>query len=118
MQHGFDKQNEQKRIEQERKDTQAQAEKRMQQFIIAGVLLLLLVLLVFFIFIYRSYKEKQRANVIITQQKQEVEKQKLIVEGKQKEILDSIHYAKRIQSSLLASEMYIEKTLRRMYNEK
>lgn len=114
MQHSFDKQNELKRIEQERKDVQAREEKRMQQFIIAGVSILLLVVLVFSFFVYRSFREKQRANIIITQQKREVEMQKHIVEAKQKEILDSIRYAKRIQSSLLASEIYIERSLRKL----
>jgi tetratricopeptide (TPR) repeat protein len=34
-----------------------------------------------------------------------------IIEAKQKEILDSIHYAKRIQQSLLPGEKYIERSL-------
>jgi hypothetical protein len=74
----------------------------------------LVVILVFFVLIYRSYKEKKRANMIITQQKQEVERQKHIVEMKQKEILDSIRYAKRIQTSLISSERSIEKNLKRL----
>ncbi len=48
---------------------------------------------------------------IIRQQKAIIEEQKRLVELKQKEILDSIHYAKRIQQSLLTSEAYIRKTL-------
>lgn len=35
-------------------------------------------------------------------------------EEKQKEILDSIHYAKRIQQSLLPNEKYISKNLYRL----
>jgi hypothetical protein len=62
-------------------------------------------------FIFRSYRQKQKANIIISQQKSEVEKQKNLVEEKQKDILDSIHYAKRIQQSLLPTEKYIEKKL-------
>ena len=37
--------------------------------------------------------------------------QKEIIEVKQKEILDSIHYAKRIQTTLLPSNKYIERHL-------
>lgn len=37
--------------------------------------------------------------------------QNRIIEEKQKEILDSIHYAKRIQQSLLPSDKYIERVL-------
>ena len=46
----------------------------------------------------------------ITQQKQTEE----LIREKQKEILDSFHYAKRIQQSLLPSDKYIEKTLKRL----
>lgn len=38
----------------------------------------------------------------------------LIISEKQKEILDSIHYAKRIQLSLLPTEKYIERQLKRL----
>lgn len=66
------------------------------------------------IFIFRGYRNKQKANEIIAAQKVEVEKQKELVEEKQKEVLDSIQYAKRIQESLLPTERYIEKNLKRL----
>jgi tetratricopeptide (TPR) repeat protein len=56
---------------------------------------------------YRAYRQKQKANRIIAEQKK-------LVEEKQKDILDSIHYARRIQQSLLPTEKYIEKQLRRL----
>lgn len=72
----------------------------------------------FSIFIFRAYKQKQQANKIITQQKNEVEKQKQIIEQQkeiveenQKEILDSIHYAKRIQNTLLAHQDFVDENL-------
>ena len=37
-----------------------------------------------------------------------------MIEEKQKEILDSIHYAKRIQTALLTSEKYIERNLNKL----
>jgi tetratricopeptide (TPR) repeat protein len=40
--------------------------------------------------------------------------QKLVIEQKQKDILDSIHYAKRIQRSLLPQERSIDRALRRL----
>jgi serine phosphatase RsbU (regulator of sigma subunit) len=52
-------------------------------------------------FIFRSYREKKKANEIITQQKSEVEQQKEIIEEKNKDILDSITYAKRLQEAIL-----------------
>jgi len=64
--------------------------------------------------IWIGYRNKQKANKLIYDQKQEVEKQKNKVEAKQKEILDSIHYAKRIQQSHLPTEKYIEKSMSRL----
>jgi hypothetical protein len=45
------------------------------------------------------------------EQKKIIQRQKHIVDEKQKEILDSIYYARRIQKALLTSERYIEKNL-------
>ncbi len=60
----------------------------------------LMVILVFFVF--RSLRLKRQANIEITLQKR-------IIEEKQKEILDSIRYAKKIQQSLMPTEKYIAK---------
>lgn len=46
-------------------------------------------------------------------QKAEIENKNVLLEEKQKEIIDSIHYAKRIQNSLLTSEKYIRKHLKK-----
>ena len=77
---------------------------------IAGFALMLVLALVLF----RSNRNKQKANELIAQQKSEVEIQKDIIEEKQKEIIDSINYAKRIQKSLLPTEKYIDKSLNRL----
>ncbi len=53
---------------------------------------------------FRAFRNKQKANLVIARQKE-------LVEEKQKEILDSIRYAKRIQLALLPSEKYIRKSL-------
>lgn len=51
---------------------------------------------------------------ITTRQKKVIEIQKQLVDEKQKEILDSIRYAKHIQASLITSEKYIEKSLNKL----
>jgi serine phosphatase RsbU (regulator of sigma subunit)/tetratricopeptide (TPR) repeat protein len=56
----------------------------------------------------RAYRMKKKAGEIIEKQKAEVESQKLLVEEKQKEIIDSITYAKRIQSAILPATGEIE----------
>jgi serine phosphatase RsbU (regulator of sigma subunit)/lipopolysaccharide biosynthesis regulator YciM len=70
-----------------------------------GVVVLML------IFIFRGYRQKQKDNVLITQQKKEVETQKHLVEEKQKEIIDSINYAKRIQNTLLAHADFLKENI-------
>ncbi len=66
--------------------------------------------------VYRSYRLKQKANLIITEQKEKVESQrdelkhkKEVIEEKQKEITDSINYAKRIQEAILPTVSDINK---------
>lgn len=68
-------------------------------------------LLVFTFVIFSGLRKQRKANKIIEFQKQEVEIQKGLVDQKQKEILDSIHYAKRIQNALLPSLKYIDRKL-------
>ena len=59
------------------------------------------VTLVFAFFIFRGYRAKQKANILIAAQKAEVEKQKDVIEEKNKGILDSINYAQRLQKAIL-----------------
>lgn len=94
----------------------AEIDKQQTQrsFLIAGIILVL----IFLGYVFRSFRQKQKANIIITRQKKEVEQQKSLIEEKQKEILDSIHYARRIQHSLLPNEKIIHKLLQRLnYNK-
>ncbi len=99
----------------------AEEKSRFQLVIIWSVAGGLILLAAFSVFIFRSLQRNKKANKIITAQKEEVEKQKHfveeknhIIEEKQKEILDSIHYAKRIQSALLPSEKYVDRSLNRL----
>ena len=79
-------------------------------FIIAGLILALGLAY----FIFRGLKNQRNANKVISMQKQEVEKQKIIVEEHQKEILASIHYAKRIQNAMLPQEKFIERKIKQL----
>jgi serine phosphatase RsbU (regulator of sigma subunit) len=74
------------------------ARERTQKFFLAfGVLAFVIISLL----IYRSYRNKKRDAEIIAAQKEKVEHQKEMLEEKNREILDSITYAKRIQSAIL-----------------
>lgn len=81
---------------------------RVQQIIIWCVAGGLLLVLVFSFFIFRSLVQNRKANKIISSQKKLVEDKNQIIEEKQKEIIDSINYAKRIQYSLLAHEDFLK----------
>ena len=101
MNYEFDKKEIEAKAMQDKKDAITAAEKQRQKVIIYSVSVGLFLVLLLALFILRGYKQKQKANWIITQQKVEVEKQKELVELKNKEITDSINYAKRIQQAKL-----------------
>lgn len=58
-------------------------------------------------YLFYSYKKKKRVH-------REMAEQKMIIEEKQRDILDSIHYARRIQRSLLPNEKFLSQTLKRL----
>ncbi len=107
MNYEFEKKEATARLEQEKKEAISKAESKKKQIIIWSVGGMLCLAVCFSVYAYRIYLQKQKANVEITKQKE-------IIEEKQKEIVDSIHYAKRIQTALLTSETYIDKVLNRL----
>ncbi len=88
------------------------AERSQLFLLLAGVGILVLILLAFFIL--RGYLQKRKANVLLSEKNTLIESQKNLVEEKNKAITDSITYAKRIQTALMASEKTIEKALSRL----
>ncbi len=74
-----------------------------RDFLLGGALMLAITAF----FILRSLIIKKRDNKLLQKQKEEINRQKEIVEGQKKEITDSIHYARRIQSAILPSEEII-----------
>jgi len=75
-----------------------ESKNKQRNLLLIGISAIVLLLLISF----RAYKQKKNSAEIIAKQKE-------IVEDKQKEILDSINYAKRIQSAILAREEDIKK---------
>lgn len=60
---------------------------------------------------FKSNRDKKKANMLLNRQNEEIERQKSLIEAKQVEILDSIHYAKRIQESLLVQKRLLREAL-------
>jgi hypothetical protein len=81
-------------------------------------LVFILFTLIFVGILVNRYKIKQRANKQLEEKNQLIEHQKDLVEQKQKEILDSIQYARRIQQSLLPNDKYIGRVLGQLKERK
>lgn len=111
--------------QQEKATLAAQKEREKRNIIIEFISGVLFLVLIFLGFLYTRFRlirkqkniiERQKAeaekkNVLIEQQKQLVEEQKNIVEEKNKDILDSITYAKRLQDAILPPISEIKKRL-------
>ena len=69
-------------------------------------------ILTIIIFLVRNNRQRAIVNLRLSRQKREIEHQKHLVEVKQKEILDSINYAKRIQRAVLPHNKYISEHLK------
>lgn len=111
MQYEFDKKEAAARLEQDKRDAIALAEAKKQRVVLFAISGFGLLVLAFAVFAYRSLVQKRKANIEITCQKE-------LIEQKQKEILDSIFYARRIQHSLLPTKTYIQKHLKRLQSRR
>ncbi len=108
MNYEFTKKEAADKAEQEKRETIAAVESHKQKLILWGVTGILLLVFIFAVFAYRSYLQKQKAHTEISQQKH-------IIEEKQKEILDSIQYAQRIQKAMLTSDTYFSSHLKNYF---
>jgi tetratricopeptide (TPR) repeat protein len=89
------------------RDQETKLNQATQFWIRLSGLVIILSLVVVALVLYKRYRSKQRTtNELLWKNK--------VIEEKQKEILDSIHYAKRIQQSLLPPEKYIARSLERL----
>jgi len=86
-------------------------EKKRQQVVIYAIAGLLFLMAFFAVFMFNRFKVTQKQKGIIEKQKETVEEQKHLVEEKQKEIVDSITYAKRLQQAILPSNEELKKYL-------
>ncbi len=83
--------------QQQRDLIQAAKSRQQEALVIAGVVGVVIAILVIIV-IFRFYQKEKDS-------KQIIKLQKTIVEGKNKEILDSINYAQKIQQAIIPSEL-------------
>lgn len=77
---------------------------KRQKFVNYGLLGLVLLIVIFVFFILKSLKENKRINAELNTKNKKVEEQSAIIEEKNKDIIDSINYAQRLQQILLPAE--------------
>jgi len=100
----IDKMQNQKELDNKTIEAQ-QAENRKQFIIIMSSILGFIIVLVFSIILLRMFRHKRKANILLSEQKAEIEE-------KNRDILDSITYAKRIQSAILPPQKLVKEYLK------
>jgi hypothetical protein len=76
-----------------------------------------LLFIVYLVFRWRTAQLRYRQaelELTVKQRTSEIEMQKNIIEEKQREVIDSIKYAKRIQQALMPSQKYIERIFKQL----
>ncbi|MHB8259069.1 MAG: SpoIIE family protein phosphatase [Bacteroidia bacterium] len=106
------------KIKAEAQEAIAQEEKQKQRMFLILVTCIMILVAVFAVFMYRRFKITQRQKAVIEKQKalvdvknKEIEHQKKIVEEHHKDIIDSINYAERIQRSFIATKELLDEHL-------
>ncbi len=107
MNYEFDKKEEATKAENEKVKAIAEEKNRKQKIITWLIASGLLLVILFSGFIFRSLRITRKQKQIIEIKNAETELQKKIIEGKNKDIIDSIHYAKRIQDALMGEKVHI-----------
>ncbi|MDZ4663546.1 MAG: tetratricopeptide repeat protein [Bacteroidota bacterium] len=82
--------------------------KRILIYVFIGGLLVLAILVLGAIY---AYRQKHKANTTLADKNEKIELAYKIIEEKQKEIVDSINYAKRIQYTLLAHAEFLKENI-------
>lgn len=82
------------------KDIKNKEASKRQQNIILGIMILLIFLAIYLYISIKSGKQKKASLIQIGKQKVEIENQKATLEEKNKEIIESISYAKRLQDAI------------------
>ena len=104
----FDTEKQEKEIELLNKESKInETELRRQKTIKNSFIIGSVVVLIFSLLIFRSLQINRRDKKLISEQKEDLE-------IKNKEVLDSIHYAKRIQTALLPNDKFVAKTIDRL----
>lgn len=95
-----------RQLNDQQKEAEHTAELHTRNVILYAVSFCMVLLVLFSLFVFRSYQQKKRSNEELSEKNHTIELQKKIVEEKNKDITDSINYAKRIQEAMLPDKDY------------
>lgn len=109
-QYEYDKQLEKQKLIKEAQEAIVAEKQKRQMLIIVGIAIVLVIVIYFAVVLNKRLRTTRL-------QKQLIEQQKFSLEQKNKEIIDSITYAKRIQDAMLTSGMYIEEETKKLNAE-
>lgn len=91
-------------LEKERLKTISDEEDKRHKIVVWSIGAILLIVVIFSVFLFKRFR-------VTNKQKEIIEIQKHLVDEKQKEIIDSITYAKRIQQAILPAVSLMKKAL-------
>jgi serine phosphatase RsbU (regulator of sigma subunit) len=104
MQYLYDKEKRQKEFEQNKKDIE-------QRLVTRSLIVAFLLVFIIAVVIFRNYRQKQKANLLLAKQNAEIESQRNEIAAKNYEIMSSIRYASRIQKAILPDEALLNEKL-------
>lgn len=99
-------------IERENLREQFEMDKKNKNLFILATIIILSLIIIFSFYLIGMFIKRKKKNKIIISQQVELNHQNAIIEEKQKEILDSIYCAKKIQIALLPNNKYLSKYLK------
>src|ERR1700757_2258235 len=118
MQYEFDKKEIAAKAQQDKLDAISAQEKQKQHIFLILTTCILILVAVFAVFMYNRFRITTRQKIIIEKQKVLVDKAYEQLHEKNKEVIDSINYASRIQRALITSEKYIASSLNKLMKDK
>lgn len=102
-----------------------QIQSRQQKIFLLVAFVIVVLISFLLIVLYRQNKQKQKANIKLAEKNKIIEDQKILVDKayetlheKNKEVMDSINYASRIQRALITPEKYIASSLNKLMKHK
>ncbi len=106
---------EKKQKEIELQQTKLDSQKSFIRWVVGGSILVILLVLGLAIFIYRNYSLKKKANAELAEKNASIEEKKKIVEEKNREIIDSIRYARHIQEAIIPTDDLVYEYLKECF---